>query len=210
MRTMSSRPRTHYARGRVRKQALLDAATELIAERGLEGLSHRSVAARANVPSSTPGYFFASMDELAGAAVTQVAENLLSAVEALVADLESGGIDREDFTRRLIEHLVRTRRQEVVVQFEAYLAAGQRSELREPVERVLTGFETAAAKGLEAFGVAHPGTVARRFVAVIDGFALHRIACPRGDDEAVLLDTLHRLVESFQHTPASSTGEEPH
>lgn len=56
-------------RGRLKKQALLDAAVDLIAERGLEGLSHRLVAARANVSSSTPGYFFTSIDALVGAAV---------------------------------------------------------------------------------------------------------------------------------------------
>lgn len=201
---MTSRPETHYARGRARKQALLDTAVDLMAERGLEGLSHRSVAAHAGVPASTPGYFFASIDELVGAAVTQIAEDLLVAVDRLVNELESGRIGREDFTRSLIGHLVRTRRQEVVVQFEAYLAAERRPELREPVARIREGFESATAKGLEAFGVAHPITVARRFVAVIDGFALHRVTCSRDiDDEAALMDTLQRLIASFLHTPAS-------
>lgn len=202
---MTSRPETHYARGRARKQALLNATVDLMAERGLEGLSHRAVAAHAGVPASTPGYFFASIDELVGAAVTQVAEDLLAAVDQLVAELESGELDREEFARSLIGQLIRTRRQEVVVQFEAYLAIGRRPELREPVERILAGFEAATATGLGAFGVAHPTAVASRFVAVIDGFALHRITCSRGtDDEAALMDTLQRLITSFLHTPGSS------
>ena len=160
----------------------MDAAVDLVAERGLEGLSHRLVASCANLSSSTPGCFFTSIDALVGAAVAQVAEDLLSTVDALVAGLESGEIGREDFTRRLIEHLLGARRQEVVVQFQAYLATKRRPELREPLERALRGFEGATAQGLEAFGVAHPAIAARRFVAVIDVFALHRIAWSRGTD----------------------------
>jgi hypothetical protein len=129
-------------------------------------------------------------------------------VQELVTGLESGVIDRVDFTRRLVEHLVRPRRQEVVVQFETYLATEQRPELRDPVERVPTDFESASAKGLETFGIADPAGAARRFVAVIDGFALHRIASPSApEDDVALLDTLHRLIASFQHTPVCRTGE---
>lgn len=107
----------------------------------------------------------------------------------------------------MIEHLLGARRQEVVVQFQAYLATERRPELREPIERALRGFEGATAQGLEAFGVAHPAIAARRFVAVIDGFALHRIAWSRGtDDEVVLMDTLQRLIDSFLRTPAKPTS----
>ena len=78
---MRSRPQTHFVRGQARRALVIDAAIELIAERGIEGVSHRSVAARAGVPAATPGYYFASIDELIGAAISHVAAEILGTVE---------------------------------------------------------------------------------------------------------------------------------
>src|SRR5215470_4689909 len=47
-----------------RREAILDAALALIAERGTEQLTHRSVAEAAGVPLGSTTYYFTSRDEL--------------------------------------------------------------------------------------------------------------------------------------------------
>ena len=72
---MPIRPATHRASGQARRAALLEAAVEVIAEQGVAGATHRAVAARAGMPTSTTSYFFSSLDEL----MAQIASDILCA-----------------------------------------------------------------------------------------------------------------------------------
>jgi len=57
------------ARGRARRELLLNATLEIIAEKGISAVTHRSVAAAAGVPHSSTTYFFDSLDDMIGEAV---------------------------------------------------------------------------------------------------------------------------------------------
>jgi len=57
---LSPRSRPQQDRSRVRHQALLDAAAELIAETGLQGLVMREVARRANLPIASVYHYYPS------------------------------------------------------------------------------------------------------------------------------------------------------
>jgi AcrR family transcriptional regulator len=65
------RPKAPDANGMLdkRRRELLDSAFTLIAERGLEGLRTRDIAARANVNISTLHYYFGTKDKLIAALV---------------------------------------------------------------------------------------------------------------------------------------------
>lgn len=67
----------------------------------------------------------------------------------------------------------------VVAQFEIYLEAWRNPGLREPVSQALAAFEALTTDALRALGVADPAEAAPAFVALVDGFALHRLARPR-------------------------------
>lgn len=47
-----------------RRERILEAALDVIAERGVSGTSHRRIAARAQVPLGSLTYYFSSLDEL--------------------------------------------------------------------------------------------------------------------------------------------------
>ncbi|TQK29906.1 TetR/AcrR family transcriptional regulator [Arthrobacter sp. SLBN-53] len=195
---MVSRPQSHYRRGHARRAVLLRAAVDEIAESGLEGVTHRSIAARAELPVSTTSYFFGSLDELIGAAVQHIAEDVVSSIEGLTDDLASTDLDLADFADRLLDILSNVRARQVVVQFESYLATSRRPELIEPVRAIMVALETAAADALAAIGISESPAAARQFVALVDGFALHRVAWPRaGEDEEFLRDALWRLLNSY-------------
>lgn len=52
-----------------RRQRIIDAAIRVVAGRGIAGLSHRAVAAEADVPLGSTTYHFASLDDLLIAAL---------------------------------------------------------------------------------------------------------------------------------------------
>lgn len=193
---MPSRPQTHYARGHARRRQLITATVELIAEKGIEGITHRSVAGRADMPLSTTSYFFGSMDELIGAAITEIADTIVARLDALTDELSKGELSLAEFADAVIGVATSAHRREVIVQFEAYLASDRRPELRDAVHKIMTGFEEATAKALSTAGVDDAPTLARQIVAVVDGFALHKIAWPRPDSDEALVSLLRRLLDS--------------
>jgi DNA-binding transcriptional regulator YbjK len=66
-----------------RKQEIIAAAAELVAEIGPAGLSHRAVAARAGVALGSTTAYFATLDDLRTAALEVLAQD----VDAYVADV---------------------------------------------------------------------------------------------------------------------------
>ncbi|MEU9382893.1 TetR family transcriptional regulator, partial [Streptomyces sp. NPDC048279] len=70
-----------------RRQRIIEAAIRVVGEKGLAGLSHRSVAAAADVPLGSTTYHFTTLDELMVAALRQANEGFAKVVAAY------GGLD---------------------------------------------------------------------------------------------------------------------
>lgn len=193
-----TRPQTHYNRGEVRKALVLDAAVEVIAEHGIEGVTHRAIAKAADVPLSTTSYFFTSLDDLIGAAVTRIADGVLQAAESLVADasdLRGSVASVDEYVDRLVDIVTEPRESQILVQFEAYLGTTRRPDLVAPVKRIVGAYERTAETVLASLGAADPPRAARHLVAVLDGFALQRIAHPRPDDHDLLREAVRHVAE---------------
>ncbi len=79
---LSPRNKPQQDRSRVRLQALLDAAEEVIAEAGLQGLAMREVARRANLPIASVYHYFPSTAALIRALVERHLEKMRSILEA--------------------------------------------------------------------------------------------------------------------------------
>lgn len=58
-----------------RRERIIEAAIRVVGAHGIAGLSHRSVAAEADVPLGSTTYHFASLDELLVAALRRCNEN---------------------------------------------------------------------------------------------------------------------------------------
>lgn len=63
-----------------RRQRIIDAAIRVVGEKGIGGLSHRSVAAEADVPLGSTTYHFKTLDELLVAALRQTNEGFAKVV----------------------------------------------------------------------------------------------------------------------------------
>lgn len=203
---MPIRPPTHRAAGQARRAALLDAAVEVLAEGGLSSATHRAVAVRAGVPLSTTSYFFASIDDLIAEAMQVGAARLIARIDEVVEGLVLGGASPDEVITQLIGLVGGSRSSEVSAQFEVYLQCARRPELQPVVHQVMAGFERAAEVALRAAGVNLSAQAARAVVALLDGFALHRVAWPRGEADRVALEAgVRALLTGF--LAAVSTSE---
>jgi DNA-binding transcriptional regulator YbjK len=216
------RPDSHREATLARRRALLEAAVEVVAERGVGGATHREIAHRAGVPLSTTSYFFGSIDELVIEALRVFQAELLASLEALRTQIAAQQLTPVEAVDALLAVLLAEPAPQIVAQFEGYLEAARRAEQRAPVASVIKGFERLAESVLSAAGARRPADGAPAFVALIDGFALHRVAYPRQRSDraalrramldlflAQLLDDDERreLESRLEHRPQPSTAQ---
>ncbi|MFE9887381.1 TetR/AcrR family transcriptional regulator [Streptomyces scopuliridis] len=147
-----------------RRRRIIDAAIRVVARGGIAGLSHRTVAAEADVPLGSTTYHFASLDELLVAALRQTNDSFAAAVResGALADPEC---DLAGELARITGEWLAGDRTGVELEYELYLAA-----LRRPALRPVAG-EWCAALGDEVTRRTDPAT-ARAVVALLDGICL--------------------------------------
>jgi len=168
-----------------RREAILDAALALIAERGTEQLTHRSVAEAAGVPLGSTTYYFASRDELVREAFRRY---VVRALELL------GGVSRElppADEAGLVELLVEIARREtsggwrwtIVVEHELILRAARDPELAADFHGYERALASGLAEALEALGAPQPFDSARTLIALVRGFEVDGLTRPDADPD---------------------------
>ena len=190
---MPIRPATHRASGRARRAALLDAAVLVIAEQGVAGATHRSIAARAGMPTSTTSYFFSSLDDLVAAALHMVGDRIVARVDAVTAQVVGAGLSPRESIDRFVDAVLSEPEPDTVAQFEIYLECARRPQLQATAHQIMASIERGAEESLRALGIARPEERAPMVVALLDGLALHRHARPRAaSDRRVVTEALYR------------------
>ena len=120
-------PRGQYDPQRAHRIAA--AALDVVAERGVGGLTHRAVAAAAGVPLGSTTYYSKTLDDLLETAMREAKAQTDSELAQLSVDIAAAG----EVTRPLAAYLHRTVSDQfgrTVVEFELYLAALRRPQLR--------------------------------------------------------------------------------
>lgn len=205
---MPIRPATHRASGRARRAALLDAAVEVIAERGVAGATHRAIAARAGMPTSTTSYFFSSLDDLMAAALEVVGERIVARVDAVTAQVADAQLSAEESIGRFVDAVMAEPEPDTVAQFEIYLECRRRPQLQTTAHQIMASIERGAEASLRALGIADAQQRAPMVVALLDGLALHRHARPRGEsDRRLTTGALRSLHRGFVEADADSDAD---
>jgi DNA-binding transcriptional regulator YbjK len=167
-------------RSRRRRDALLRATIELLGEIGAKSITHRAVAERAGLPLASTTYYFSSVQQLIEEALKlHVAERVAQLSGMAAVALEARGASATAIAERLAEVLASAPTPILVAQYQMYLEAGRNPALQPAVADALAAFEGLAAGVLSALGARDPEPTAEAFVALLDGFALHRLARPR-------------------------------
>ncbi|WP_433162984.1 TetR/AcrR family transcriptional regulator [Kribbella sp. CA-247076] len=171
-------------RGEQRRSELLRATLAVIERDGVAGVSHRAVAAAADVSVASITYHYPTLDDLLVAALTWAAEDLAAELDARGSEL---GARPADELARLIEHSLVRRRGRTLALYELYLYAARRPDLRETARAWLVPLTEIA----RAF-TADPHK-ARLLVAALDGLLMQALIGARQVDRAdfaALLDVL--------------------
>ncbi len=179
----SSHSRKHNARGLARRAALIDAAIEVVADHGIAGVTHRSVAARAGFPPSTTSYFFPSIDALLLEAMNERVVRTIENFKVAVASIGDRDPTPTDLVEALIEVLVAMPDAQVMAQFDLYLTAARRHDVRARAAAMIDAFHDLAELALRRAGIGQAHNRARSLVALLDGLAVQRLARGLSDAE---------------------------
>ncbi len=112
-----------------RRERIARAAIAVVAERGVEGVTHRAVAAAADVPLGSTTYHFATLDDLLAVALHTAAEHNIARLRAWERDLPQDA-DLAAALADLVEQGLTVDRAQTVVEYELYVAALHRPPLR--------------------------------------------------------------------------------
>lgn len=117
-----------------RRDRIIDACLDTIAEHGVAGTSHRRVAAAADVPLGSMTYHFTGMDELLREAFTRFADQAAERVERRTAQAATLEEALAGFEANIDEDVFDTERN-LVITLELYTLAARRPEFREITSR---------------------------------------------------------------------------
>lgn len=192
--------RAHRASAQRRREALLEAASELAAEVGAGAVTHRAVAARAGVPLSTTSYFFSSIDELVTEALRRGAQRRVSDFDAAERVWVLGEGDVEHLLEDLVDQVLDSTATSEGTQVEFYLAAGRQDELRPDASAAVSRFAARTRWQLERVGALRAEETAWALQAHADGAMLHRLAGVDTDHRARLLAGMRNLLAAAMLT----------
>jgi TetR/AcrR family transcriptional regulator, regulator of biofilm formation and stress response len=168
-----------------RRQAIIDAATRVIAEAGLAGLTHRRVAELADIPLGSTTYYFKDLDDLRQAALADAAHGSVEGLDQWALALAEADDLPGTLAALVADYLSESDRYRAVN--ELYTAAAHHRELR-PLARVWD-------EGLRKLLEPHCGRSAAEAVTVfIDGALVHALITDAPLDSARLTDAIARLM----------------
>ncbi|MFC9995496.1 TetR/AcrR family transcriptional regulator [Nocardia sp. NPDC127526] len=122
-----------FARGERKRQQLLDAALRVAEREGVAALTHRAVAKEAGLPATAGTYYFPTIRDLFNAVIETGLQQFSDEIAARLGDAP-GVREFAEFA----ENYTRENRERLIVDYELYLLAGRKSQLRPTAYRWIT------------------------------------------------------------------------
>lgn len=171
-----------------RRDRIIDACLDVIAAGGVNGTSHRKVAAAADVPLGSMTYHFAGIDDLLHAAFTRFADGVAAQFETRMA--QAGNPEQAlAAVTALVAKDVFAEPRDLAITLELYTLAA-----REPAYRTITQhwMERSRAALERHFD---PPT-ARQLDALIEGLTIHRALATTPDEPAPAAEAIRRIARA--------------
>lgn len=184
-----------------RRRRIIGAAVRVLGARGLAGLSHRSVAAEADVPLGSTTYHFATLEELTVAALRQAGEGFAGAIASRGGP---GGPDTDlaaELAALLGEWLAGDPAG-VALEYELYLAALRRPALRPVAAERSLGLAALLARRTDA-------VTARALVAALHGLCLQVLLTGAAYDQGYAGEVFARVLAGARQRPDTADGGLP-
>ncbi|RKN12451.1 TetR/AcrR family transcriptional regulator [Streptomyces radicis] len=171
-----------------RRERIVGACLDVIAESGVAGTSHRKVAAAADVPLGSMTYHFSGMDELLHEAFTRFASSVIEHFERRMSEAADVEAAKRALVALITADVFGTQR-DLVLTHELYTLAA-----REPAFRGLTNaWMTRSRAALERH---FDPTTARLLDALVEGLTIHRALDTEPQDPALVTAAVERLTSA--------------
>lgn len=177
------RPRTEVPR----RERIARAAISVVAERGVDGLTHRAVAAVAGVPLGSTTYHFQTLDDLLEEALRRAAEDNIGAIRAWESRL-AADVDFAEAMTDLVMGYVGEGRPHTVVEYDLYVAALHRPALR-PVS---AAWDNAL---VEVFGGRTDPVTGRMLAGLFCGLLMQSAIADPPPSATEILEVFRRAIE---------------
>ena len=192
---IATAPKEPRPRGAARREALLDAVLRVVAEEGVDAVTHRRVAEVAGLPLASTTYWFKSKEHLLTAALQRAADRDIARLRAFLGETPQDTPDPLGLAVGAVvdpsEHSGQTSRGWLLATYALVLEAARRPALREVTMRWTDGYLDALSPVLAAAGSREPRTDAELLLAAADGLVVEQLA---SDDESDLTPRLRRLA----------------
>lgn len=178
-----------------RRQVILDATVQVIAERGVHAVTHRAVAEAAGVALASTTYHFESKDQLVGETLALVVDRSVELAAEHATDPPddlAGLVDR--LTTMSLAQLGDTRAP-LTAQFELMLEAGRRPDLRPLAERWDQAYATCMLTLVDAAGLVP--AAAPVLTDLLEGALVGQLSLPREDFGPRLAEMLTAVAAGF-------------
>ncbi|MFJ2173582.1 MULTISPECIES: TetR/AcrR family transcriptional regulator [unclassified Streptomyces] len=175
-----------------RRERIIAATLDLIAEEGVAGVSHRKIATRAGVPLGSMTYHFSGIEQLLRDAFGRFADHIVAVFDAHLA----APTDRDqacEAVTDLVHVLSEGSQRDLVLSQELYTLAA-----RQPVYREIT-HEWMRRSRVHLEKHFDPDT-ARQLDALIEGLTLHRALSREPHDRALTREAITRITTTAGHT----------
>ena len=179
--TIESRRRPS-AKGLRRRQHLLDAAATVLLRDGPSGVSHRAVAAEADLPLAATTYYFDSLEELVASGMRQLADSWLAAARSVV-DARPARLTSPDGVADAVLAVLTTTpdgaanaAEALLSCYERYLQAGRHAALGPLVRQWNAEVEMLLAEVLRRGGIRRPEVAAPAVLALADGALIRALS----------------------------------
>lgn len=171
-----------------RRDRIIGACLDVIAERGVAGTSHRHVAAAADVPLGSMTYHFTGMSELLHEAFARFSQSVIERFDQRMAAAADVDEAKQAVVVTITNDVFSTQR-DLVLTHELYTLAA-----RDPAYRDLTNTWMRSSRA--ALERHFDPTTARLIDALIEGLTIHRALDTAPQDRAIVLSAVERLMQT--------------
>jgi len=193
-----------------RREALLDAVLQVVADEGVDAVTHRRVADVAGLPLASTTYWFESKEHLLTAALERAAERDIERLQAFIREDPTGAGDPleravgaildpiEDAAKPppsgAADNPTYSSRSLLLATYALMLEAARRPALREVTKRWTDAYWEALSPLFAAAGSRDPRSHAELILAAADGLLVTQLAT---GDESDLAPRLRQLAEAL-------------
>jgi TetR/AcrR family transcriptional regulator, regulator of biofilm formation and stress response len=175
-----------------RRDRIIDACLDVIAQNGVAGTSHRKVAEAADVPLGSMTYHFTGMQDLLHEAFSRFALTASQQFEERIAAAHEADAAKQAIADA-ITHNVLSSQRDLVLAHELYTLAARNAAYRD----ITHAWMARSRRTLERFF--DPAT-ARILDALVEGLSIHRALDNEPHDQAIVSAAVQRI------TAKSDTG----